>query len=289
MSRTVQQALTELRRLFADSGIEAAAFDSRLLLTGLLGIDATGLISRSDDILSDHDDARIDDAARRRLKGEPVHRILGWRAFYTITLELSADTLEPRPDTEILIDALLPHIHRIVEAKGTAEILDLGTGTGAIGLALLDNAAKAHVTATDISPGALATAQANALRNGLANRFKTLKSHWFAHVEGKFDVIVSNPPYIATGIVAGLAPEVRLYDPPLALDGGADGLDAYRAIARNAASFLAPGGIVGVEIGFDQKQSVADLFESHGFLFIECRLDLAGNDRVLIFGLGAEK
>ncbi|MGH6807215.1 MAG: N5-glutamine methyltransferase family protein, partial [Ensifer adhaerens] len=172
---------------------------------------------------------------------------------------------------------------RTVAAKGSCRLLDLGTGTGAICLALLSTVLEARGTATDISEDALATASANAELLGLSDRFEALRSNWFDEVEGRFDVIVSNPPYIRSSVVAELEPEVRLHDPAAALDGGDDGLDAYRAIALQAGHHLETNGVIGLEIGFDQKEAVAALFNAETFRLREEAKDLGGNDRVLIF------
>jgi release factor glutamine methyltransferase len=226
--------------------------------------------------------ARLDSALTRRLAGEPIHRIFGWREFYGLTLSLSPETLEPRPDTETLVNAVLPFARERATATGSCRILDLGTGTGAIPLALLSSVATAIAVATDIAPGALATAHRNAKSLGLAARFTTLESNWFESVSGHFDLIVSNPPYIRSDVIPTLDREVREHDPLLALDGGTDGLDAYRAIAAGAPKHLAEGGLVAVEIGFDQTESASSLFQAAGFVIDQKHADLAGNDRVLL-------
>lgn len=222
-------------------------------------------------------------AVARRLTGEPVHRILGFREFYGLKLQLSTDTLEPRPDTEILVDAVLPFVKRRLAAFGRCDILDLGTGTGAIALALLHEAPGSTAVGVDCAVEALATAQKNAVANGLGERFSTLQSDWFASVSGKFDAIVSNPPYIETGMIAGLSREVRDFDPPAALDGGADGLAAYRKIAATADKHLAQNGLIAVEIGYDQRKAVLAIFEQEGLLEFSSHRDLGGNDRVILF------
>ena len=222
-------------------------------------------------------------AIARRLNHEPVHRILGEREFYGLPLKLSPATLEPRPDTEILVDTALPYARRLVEEHGNIHILDLGTGTGAICLALLHQCPQATGVGSDISSEALETAQANAVRNGLAARFETVQGSWFEAIHGRFHVIVSNPPYIESSVISTLAPEVKNFDPPAALDGGLDGLDAYRAIAKDAARFLHRDGIVGVEIGYNQRKTVTSVFEGAGFFLIEAVRDYGHNDRTLVF------
>lgn len=276
--------IAEARRSFEAAGIAAAASDARHLVSGLLNLTHADLITGEARLLTDDERVLIEDGIARRLKREPVYRIVGKREFYGLELALSQNTLEPRPDTEVLVDAVLPHLRHITALKGTATILDLGTGTGAIALALLSEVQGSSAVGVDLSQDALGTAWKNAQGLGLASRFTPLGSRWFDNVSGRFDLIVSNPPYIRSDVVGMLDPEVRLYDPLLALDGGGDGLSAYRAIAVDAGRFLAEGGVIGLEIGFDQKQDVSTIFENHGFKLLESRQDFGGNDRVLVFG-----
>jgi release factor glutamine methyltransferase len=236
-----------------------------------------------DRILTEAEASLVTAAVARRLKREPVHRILGSREFHGMDLLLSRETLEPRPDTEVLVDAMLPPLKNMIATKGSARILDLGTGTGAIILALLKECIGATGVGTDISHDALATAQTNAERHGLASRFTPVHSHWFSGISGRFDIIVSNPPYIRSDIIPVLDPEVRDFDPIAALDGGPDGLSPYRDIAVNAANFLEQDGMVGLEIGYDQKSAVTDIFTHAGFILTQAQCDYAGHDRVLVF------
>ncbi|KRB62653.1 protein-(glutamine-N5) methyltransferase, release factor-specific [Rhizobium sp. Root708] len=283
--RTVSQILAEVRRRFAEGGIEEAATDARVLTAGLLGLSSTELIIRGGEA-ADEERARLVDAAIvRRLAHEPVHRILGEREFYGLSLSLSPETLEPRPDTEILVDTVAPYLRRLATDGERIHILDMGTGTGAICLALLNECPEASGIGSDISVDALRTAQANAERNGLQGRFQAVRSNWFENIAGPFHAIVSNPPYIASSVIHNLAPEVTKFDPVAALDGGADGLDAYTAIAKDAARFLQSNGIVGLEIGYDQRASVTALFEHEGFTLLESVKDYGLNDRVLVFAL----
>ncbi|MER2633741.1 MAG: peptide chain release factor N(5)-glutamine methyltransferase, partial [Rhizobiaceae bacterium] len=227
--------------------------------------------------------ALVEAALRRRIAGESVHRILGHRDFYGLRLGLSAETLEPRPDTEILVDAMLPFVRSAVTSHGNCRILDLGTGTGAIALALLATVEKTTAIGVDIARDALATAGRNAGGLGLGDRFSTLRSDWFSNVNGRFHAIVSNPPYIRQADIATLQPEVRDHDPPAALSGGKDGLDAYRRIAQHAGRHLERQGILGVEIGHDQKEAATRIFQSGGWRLAGERKDLGGQDRVLLF------
>src|SRR5690606_26602351 len=179
--------------------------------------------------------AGLRSAVARRAAGEPVHRIIGRREFYGLELELSQATLEPRPDTEILVDRLIPHLRQIVGSSGTCRVLDLGTGTGAIALALLREVEGTTAVGADISREAVETAMTNAVRNGVAGRFTVIVSNWYSDGNEKFHAIVSIPPYISTQGMSELPREVRDFDPERALHGGADGLEAYRAIAVGAA------------------------------------------------------
>ncbi len=277
------EAVANARTRFEAAGLPDAAMEARILIAGLLGLTSTDVFTDSERALTETEAVLIEHSVERRLKREPVHRILGVRDFYGMTLALSKETLEPRPDTEILVETLLPHLTRVVADRGRARVLDLGTGTGAIALALLKDFPEAQAVGTDVSEDALRTAQENAQRAGVAERFEAIRSDWFTAIPGRFDVIVSNPPYIKQEIISTLEPEVRDFDPFRALDGGVDGLDAYRAIASGAGAFLESGGIVGVEIGFDQKDSVAQVFAASGFALQQAVRDYGNNDRVLIF------
>lgn len=280
---TLAEVLAAARRRLAGAGIPDAAGDARTLLMGLLDLTPTSFVTESGRSLDEAEQRAVDAALDRRIAREPVHRILGRRAFSRLDLVLSPETLEPRPDTEILVDALAPYAKKIVRATGGCRILDLGTGTGAICLALLDLVPGATGVGADLSAGALETARRNADINGVADRFEAVESDWFAAVTGAFDIIVSNPPYIVRSVVGTLDDEVRLHDPMLALDGGEDGLDAYRAIAAGAGAHLRENGLVAYEIGYDQKDEVTAIMREKGFSRIEAIKDLGGNDRALVF------
>ena len=279
----LDQLLARSRAMLADKGTADAADDSRRLVTGLLGLSLTDLIARGDMDVDETGVATVLEAIGRRASGMPVHRILGQRSFHGVELALSAETLEPRPDTEALVDLVLD---LVPDRNAALRLLDLGTGTGAVALALLAQLPKAHAVMTDISSGALETALANARLNGLADRVIGTESDWFSAISGRFDVIVSNPPYIPSRDIAGLSREVREHDPLAALDGGADGLDPYQVIAASAPAFLKPGGIVAVEHGHDQATDVRAVFEAQGFSFLSSRSDHGGNHRALAFDAG---
>ena len=210
--------------------------------------------------------ARIETRWQARLAGEPVHRIFGYRDFYGLRLKLSPETLEPRPDTETLVDAMLPFLREIVQrGTGVAGFSTLAPEPARSGWRWPRRSPEAVVTATDISDEALATAAANAADAGLADRFIPLHSDWFSAIVGKFHAIVSNPPYIPSEEIDGLQAEVRLHDPRRALDGGPDGLDPYRAIAEAQRRIWSDGGRIAVEIGHTQRQEVEQLFAKAGY------------------------
>lgn len=280
---TLGAILRETRAELQKSGMAEAAEDARILVQELTGTSRTQQIASPDLPIGPEQRAAVAEAVRRRIGGEPVHRILGHREFYGLDMLLSPETLEPRPDTEILVDRVVPRLLKIAAAAGECRVLDLGTGTGAIALALLSQVPQASAVGVDTAAGAIETANLNARRNGLSERFEGIVSNWFSKVTGKFHAIVSNPPYIDTSEMDSLPRDVRLFDPEQALHGGPDGLDAYRAIAGRVAEYLEPGGIVAVEIGYRQRTSVVEILGTGGFELIESASDLGGRDRVLIF------
>ncbi|MBR2690219.1 MAG: peptide chain release factor N(5)-glutamine methyltransferase [Aquamicrobium sp.] len=285
---TLAELLLSARRRLAEAGIEGAMFDARLLVEDLTGTTRTEVITDPGRVIDTDTLSAVDIALARRISGEPVHRILGYREFHGLRLGLSPETLEPRPDTETLVEAVLPLLAEIGERKGRCHVLDLGTGTGAIALALLAATPQARAVGVDISEDALTTAARNARDLGLSERFSAVRSDWFEAISGRFDVIVSNPPYISSAEIGTLQKEVRNFDPLRALDGGADGLDAYRTIAAESARHLEADGLVAVEIGSSQKADVTDIFLDAGFLMKTALRDLAGNDRVLLFTGGGK-
>ncbi len=275
--------LAESRLSLAQAGIVDARLDARLLVEHFSRTTQADAIARPDRVLDAGMVAAVRGAIARRAAGQPVHRIIGFREFYGLRLNLSAETLEPRPDTEALVDAVLPALRQTAATTGACRILDLGTGTGAIALALLAAVPEASAVGVDRSAGALAVAARNAGENGLSHRFRPVLSDWFEKISGRFDAIVANPPYIPTEELETLQSEVRDFDPASALDGGRDGLDAYRAIAGRIEGFLEAGGVIAVEFGSTQRAEVTELFAAHGFRLTGARQDLGGRDRVLLF------
>ncbi|MEZ5774970.1 MAG: peptide chain release factor N(5)-glutamine methyltransferase [Hyphomicrobiaceae bacterium] len=248
---------------FRGAGIETARLDASLLIGHALGLPRHRLVTDRARRLSEAEDATIAALAGRRLDREPVGRIIGSREFHGLSLALSPETLEPRPDSETLVDTVLDWV-KTREGSGIPwqggagpSILDLGTGTGCLVLALLAALPKATGLGIDIAQGAVATAARNAAALGLADRARFAIGDYARFPRGTFDIIVSNPPYIPGTVIAGLAPEVRCHDPLLALDGGADGLDAYRAIVPRLNGLLEAGGLAALEVGIGQAGEVA--------------------------------
>jgi release factor glutamine methyltransferase len=240
------------------------------------------MIAAADRLLTSEESVRLEDFARRRCGGEPVARILGRKELWGLPLQLSAATLVPRPDTETVVELALEMLRASPASDRALRIADLGTGSGAILLALLSELPGAHGIGTDISGEALQTAHNNAVDLGLADRADFIACDYATALSGPFDLIVSNPPYIRSADIAGLATEVLNFDPPGALDGGHDGLDAYRALIPQAARLLAPLGALVVEVGQGQHDDVRELMTTAG-LAPEgpARADLAGIRRAV--------
>jgi len=277
----VSEALNLLAQAFRTAGIEDADVDARLLVGHALHLDRARLIAQSDRILEAREINVINALAARRLKREPVSRILGQKEFWSIALAITPDVLVPRPETETVVEGALDFVVRGGLRMEKLRILDIGTGSGALLLALLRELPNATGIGTDISTGALKVARENAARCGVEGRCTFVVCDIASVVEGPFDLLVSNPPYIAHDEITSLAPEVKNYDPTVALDGGDDGLAAYRAIAADAKRLLAPGARMFVELGAGQEAAVRDLFTNVGLIAGIVRTDLAGIPRVL--------
>jgi release factor glutamine methyltransferase len=256
-------ALSDLIAAFRAAGIETPALDARRLAVGCLGIDAIDLLREPERPITSNDRSRLSEAVRRRLAREPVSRILGERAFYGLDLEIDPSTLDPRPDTETLVDGVVALVEQGRVPGGAApRILDIGTGSGAILVALLNRLPEAAGLGIDISDRALAVAARNAARHGVSDRARFQRSTWLDGVEGEFDIVVSNPPYIPSREISDLDPDVAAFDPIAALDGGADGLDAYRALAAECPRVIVPAGWISVEVGAGQSDDVARLLSA---------------------------
>lgn len=255
------------------AGIDSAPRDARLLLAHAMGIAADRLTLHLPDTLSDPAQAAFDAAIAARLTRQPVAQIIGQRLFWGRTFKVTQDTLDPRPETEILVAEAL--------SRPFLKILDLGTGTGCILLSCLADMPMASGTGSDLSAQALAVAQENADRLHLATRVKFTQSDWLKSIPGRFDLIVSNPPYIAADEMPQLAPDVLQWEPHSALTPGGDGLDAYRQIALQAPSRLLNGGRILLEIGPTQGPAVSALLAAQGLHHIRILQDLDGRDRVV--------
>lgn len=270
------------RRLLADAfrraDLDSPDLDARLLVGHALGLSHAGLASRAEDPLTAAQAETISALAARRLAHEPVARILGRKEFWGLSLALDPATLVPRPETETVVEAALVGLDR----QAPLRILDLGTGTGALLLALLAELPRACGIGTDLSLEALTVARRNASDLGLAGRAGLVRCDLASALKGPFDLVVSNPPYIPRADIAGLAPEVRDHDPNLALDGGPDGLTCYRAIAAQVPPLLVPGGRLVVELGIGQAPAVQGIFAAAGLQHDTTREDLAGIPRALV-------
>ena len=279
MDRTVAEVRRALAARLAGADIDTPDLDARLLVGAVLALDLTGLSVQASRRVTAAEAERLDALMQRRIVGEPIARIIGVKEFWGLPLTLSPATLVPRPDTETLIETSLAQFGE----KPPRTIADLGAGSGAILLALLSEWPASVGIATDLSINALHTARANAGRLGLAGRAAFVACDYASALRGPFDLIVSNPPYIRSAEIATLATEVRDYDPLLALDGGADGLAAYRVIVAQAAELLAPSGALIVEIGHDQGDQVVDLMHAAGLVpDRSIRRDLGGRPRAVI-------
>lgn len=273
-------AWRDVRDRFLDAGLTSPELDARLLAQYAFGLDDIGLIVQEREAVDPQNYNRFLTFVDRRLSGEPVARILGAKEFYGLLFGLNADTLVPRPETELLVDRALFHL----DVNAPTRALDLGTGSGCIAISMLANRPLLEVIAVDVSKGALAQTKSNALDHGVGSRLHPALGSWFSPLaaERQFDAIVSNPPYINTNVIDALAKDVRLFDPMIALDGGSDGIRDYREISCKATDYLKPGGYVLVEIGFDQGEVVGQLFEQYGFHNVAVHKDLAGLDRVVV-------
>ncbi len=280
-ARTMAAVRRALAEKFRQARIDSAETDARLLMAHALGIDRAELVANGERALEPNEIEAIDALGERRLKHEPVARIFGRKEFWNLDLHISPAVLVPRPETETVVEAALDAVVGDALQSEKLRILDIGTGSGVLLLALLSELPNATGTGTDISTAALDVARANAERNGLAGRCTFIACDIAAGVHGPFNLIVSNPPYVARGDIASLAPDVRDYDPALALDGGADGLDGYRAIAAQAGRLLTPGGRLIMELGAGQEAAVRALFTKAGFAVAAARADLAGIPRAL--------
>jgi release factor glutamine methyltransferase len=278
---SVESARRALAAQLRSAQLEEAELDARILLGAALGLDLTGLVAQAARLLAEAETSRLAQYAGRRIAGEPVARILGSREFWGLPFRLSEATLVPRPDTETVVELAL-EIFRERQASHQLRIVDIGTGSGAILLALLHDIPGAFGVGTDLSLTALKTARDNAAALGLADRASFVACSYAAALRGPFDLVVSNPPYIPSAEIPKLSIEVREHDPHLALDGGNDGYDAYRALIPQAAERLAPGGALIVEAGQGQARNIETLLTAAALVVDRPpKADLAGIPRAV--------
>ena len=268
-----------LAQAFREAGLPFADEDALEIVLSATGFDKTAFMLRGNEFLTPETFDTIQSHMARRLSGEPVDHILGWREFYGRQFKISQDVLSPRADTETLIRGALSKL----EHSPAPHILDMGSGSGAIGLTLLAEIKTARLTATDLSDAALAITKLNAAALDVLPRALFSKGSWWDAVsaESRFDIIVSNPPYISDAAMQTLEAEVVEYDPDLALRGGPDGLDAYRTIIVSAPDYLVKDGWLGLEIGFDQSEDVQNLLKGGPWINVTVDKDLGGNNRVV--------
>jgi release factor glutamine methyltransferase len=268
---------TDVRRRLEAAGVDTPVFDARLLLEAGADVSRLDIVTDPRRAVTDEQVAAVDALVKRREAREPVGHIIGRRHFWTLDLFVSPAVLIPRPETELLVETALQN----TTPDSPAHVLDLGVGSGAILLAVLAERPNATGVGVDISDGAVAVAQANANALGVVDRLDLKHGGWDVALDGAFDLVLSNPPYIPTNDIDALAPEVACFEPRLALDGGADGLDAYRAIIARLPHLLRPGGVFAVEVGKGQAEAVTALAAAHGLSTEPPRRDLAGIPRVV--------
>lgn len=271
-----------LVRAFRDAGLDSPELDARVLLQAQLGCDHAALIAFGDRLLTVEEQRCVDDLVTRRIRREPVARILGMREFWSLPFRVSAATLVPRPETETVVETALAALDAAGPRTRGVTIADLGTGSGVLLLALLSELPNATGVGTDISGDAIEIARANARELGFDGRANFVACDFGAGLDTGFDLVVSNPPYVESGAIASLPPEVRDFDPHLALDGGPDGLAAYRKIAADAARLLVPGGYLVAEIGAGQVAEVGRLLQWATLTVERVVPDLTGVSRVVL-------
>jgi release factor glutamine methyltransferase len=275
MKEALREAVMELQA----AHVETSSLDARMLLEHATGLSREQLLFRMDDLLSADQLSHYRLLVDRRVARQPMAQILGKREFFGLTFNVTSSVLDPRPDSETLIEAV---VKRVRDRKAPLRILDLGTGTGCLLLTLLYEFPNATGVAVDISSEALAVAKQNAVLLGLQSRAEFVSSHWCMQVDGTFDIIISNPPYIPTRDITELAPEVANHEPKLALDGGADGLSCYRVIVASLPSYLGNNGIAVLELGMGQQAAVEALAAEHNLTVAGVAHDLQGIARALV-------
>jgi release factor glutamine methyltransferase len=276
---SLRQALSAIASRLLQAGIERARAEARLLAAQALGVKLETVVGDDTRVLTADEMLRLEALAARRGRREPMAQILGQREFFGRKFRVTADVLTPRPDSETLIEAVLA---QELDRSAPLRLLELGVGSGCLLLTLLAELPNAQGTGVDISPAALVVAKQNASALGLAARCALVEGDWSQAVEGRFDIVLSNPPYIPSHDIERLEPEVARYEPKLALDGGDDGLLFYRRLAADLQRLLVGGGLVAVEIGQGQGSAVGRLFQEAGLWLLPARADLAGIERCIL-------
>ena len=284
-SVTVAGALDEARRRLRAAGIEDAGREARLLLGHVAGLDAAAIIGHPERHLAPEAMRAMAEAVSDRARRRPMAQVTGSREFWSLPFRVTPATLDPRPDSETVVGAVLDHVG---DRRAPRTVLDLGTGSGCLLLALLSELPNATGLGIDISAEAIAVAGANAVTLGLGQRANFAVADWDRALSGQFEIVVCNPPYIPSGEIDSLAPEISRHEPRRALDGGRDGLDAYRALAPSLTRRLAGGGFAAIEIGAGQRSMVEPIFADAGLATTECVADLAGISRCLIVRIKTE-
>lgn len=277
MSETLVSLWTDVRRRLEAAGVDSPVLDARLLLEAGAGVARLDIVTDPRRPVSAEQVAAVETLTRRRVAREPIGHILGRKGFWTLDFTVNADVLTPRPETELLVEVAMETLPR----GWPSRVLDLGVGSGAILLAVLSERPEATGIGVDASEAALEIARANAAKHGMSERVTLQHGDWARGIEGGFDLVLSNPPYIPTAEIDGLEPEVSRYEPRLALDGGADGLDAYRSIIYALPGLLVPGGAFALEVGRGQAEPVQALAEAAGLTTTTPRVDIAGIPRVV--------
>lgn len=283
----IAQALQIAKENFTTAKIDSASLDAMLLLSFACGFSKEKIIFNPDLELSAKQYEDFQALVARRQRREPISHILNNREFYGLDFYVDKNVLDPRADSESLIELVL---QKFPDKNAVLNILEIGVGSGCLVITLLAQYKNSQAVGVDISDAALQVAQKNAVANDVSARLQLQQSDLFSSLNDltKFDLIISNPPYISKAQIEELADEVRLFEPRLALDGGIDGYDFYRRIAKSCKNFLKPQGQVVVEIGYDQKQEVENIFRARGFSLTDVKCDLAGVQRVLCFEIAMD-
>ena len=274
----VKELINYGREVLIKNNIEDYSIISKMLAKHILKMNNVEIMINEEKEISEEEKKQYDFALTKIVNGTPIQYITNNQEFMGINFYVNENVLIPQPDTEILVEEVIKLCENY---KEEINILDICTGSGAIGISIVKNVKNAILTVSDISDKALDIAEMNAKNNELLNRIDFVKSDMFENINNKFDIIVSNPPYIETNVISTLSKQVQ-NEPHLALDGGKDGLDFYRILANQAKEYLKPNGYLCMEIGYDQKEKVEQLLKENGYKNIYCKKDLSGNDRIIV-------